>query len=322
MNHIEEKRHNPLLTVIVPVYNAEKTLHRCVDSILAQTFENFELILVDDGSKDESGRICDEYAAKNSHVRAIHKANGGASSARNAGIKIANGKYITFADSDDYVSPKWAKTFIDNIADADLGIQGINFISNNGLNEPRTAGNIYGNNIYELLSTLHNNNFLGYSFSKLFKLSIIQQYNIHFNNNIHFREDDVFILQYIEHIKTYASTNECHYNYFVPSGEKKYQSSATDCAEMIGKSLLKIFNDNIPAEICKYHFWTIKGFAITKLLNNSSISPSFIEIYHKFTQNIPNLALKDKALNVIILNSKKSRIVSSFIIKLIHHFTG
>lgn len=80
------------ISVIVPAYNAEKTLHRCVDSILAQTFEDFELILVDDGSKDSSGRICDEYAAKDSRIRVVHKSNGGVSSARNAGLDIASGE--------------------------------------------------------------------------------------------------------------------------------------------------------------------------------------------------------------------------------------
>ncbi len=75
---------SPTISVIVPVYNAEKTLRRCVDSILAQTFEDFELILINDGSKDQSGDICDEYAAKDSRVKTIHKTNGGVSSARNA----------------------------------------------------------------------------------------------------------------------------------------------------------------------------------------------------------------------------------------------
>ena len=92
-----------IISVIVPVYNAEKTLRRCVDSILAQTFEDFELILINDGSKDQSGDICDEYAAKDPRVKTVHKTNGGVSSARNAGLCIAQGEYIAFIDSDDYI---------------------------------------------------------------------------------------------------------------------------------------------------------------------------------------------------------------------------
>ncbi len=88
-------------SVIVPVYNVEKYLKECVDSVLAQTFEDFELILVDDGSKDNSGAICDEYAQKDSRVKVIHKENGGQSTARNVGVKAASGEYAIFIDSDD-----------------------------------------------------------------------------------------------------------------------------------------------------------------------------------------------------------------------------
>lgn len=95
--------HNPLISVIVPVYNVEAFLSKCVDSILAQTYRNLEVILVDDGTKDASDKICDAYAEKDSRVRVIHKANGGLSSARNAGIDIAKGEYLAFVDSDDWI---------------------------------------------------------------------------------------------------------------------------------------------------------------------------------------------------------------------------
>lgn len=94
-----------LLSVIVPVYNVEEYLPRCVDSILAQTYENLEIILVDDGTKDNSDKICDAYAEKDSRIKVIHKENGGLSSARNAGIDIAKGDYLAFVDSDDWIEP-------------------------------------------------------------------------------------------------------------------------------------------------------------------------------------------------------------------------
>ena len=92
------------ISVIVPVYNVEKYLYRCVESILNQSFKDYELILVDDGSTDKSGNICDEYAKKYEYVRVIHKKNGGPSETRNTGILQANGNYVTYIDSDDYVS--------------------------------------------------------------------------------------------------------------------------------------------------------------------------------------------------------------------------
>ena len=94
------------ISVIVPVYNVEPYLARCVDSILAQSYQNLEVILVNDGSKDGSGRICDGYAAKDSRVTVIHKENGGLSSARNAGLDMASGEYVAFVDSDDWIEPQ------------------------------------------------------------------------------------------------------------------------------------------------------------------------------------------------------------------------
>lgn len=101
-----------LISVIVPVYNVEALLPRCLDSILAQTYRNLEIILVDDGTKDASDKICDEYAAKDSRIRVIHKENGGLSSARNAGIDIARGEYFGFVDSDDWIEPEMYETML------------------------------------------------------------------------------------------------------------------------------------------------------------------------------------------------------------------
>ena len=94
---------NPKISIIVPVYKVEKYLHKCIDSILAQTFKDFELILVDDGSPDNCGKICDEYAKRDNRIVVVHKENGGQASARNRGIDIARGDYIGFVDSDDWI---------------------------------------------------------------------------------------------------------------------------------------------------------------------------------------------------------------------------
>lgn len=101
-----------LISVIVPVYNAEQYLARCVDSIVNQTYANLEIILVDDGAKDSSGAICEEYAGKDSRIRVVHKENGGLSSARNAGIDIAAGEYFGFVDSDDWIEPETYETML------------------------------------------------------------------------------------------------------------------------------------------------------------------------------------------------------------------
>lgn len=94
-----------LISIIVPVYNVEPYLEQCIDSILNQSFRDFELILVDDGSPDRCGEICDRYAAADDRIRVIHQKNGGVSAARNAGMEVSKGKYIVFVDSDDMVHP-------------------------------------------------------------------------------------------------------------------------------------------------------------------------------------------------------------------------
>ena len=106
-----------LVSIIVPVYNAEKYLGKCIDSILNQTYQSIEVILVDDGSFDCSPEFCDQYAQANSFVRVIHKQNEGPSIARASGLKIANGKYIAFVDADDYIEPEMISTMITNLKD-------------------------------------------------------------------------------------------------------------------------------------------------------------------------------------------------------------
>lgn len=106
------ENNNDLISIIVPVYNVEEFLNRCVESILIQSYKNIEILLIDDGSTDNSSKICDEYSIKDKRVKVIHKENGGLSDARNIGLENANGKYIAFVDSDDYIRKRLYKNFI------------------------------------------------------------------------------------------------------------------------------------------------------------------------------------------------------------------
>ena len=116
-----------LISIIVPVYNVEKYIHQCVDSVINQTYKNIEIILVDDGSPDNCGRICDEYAAKDSRIKVIHKANGGLSDARNHGIEAAKGDWLMFIDSDDWIEPDMAQKLLGAAKkeDADMAVCGV-----------------------------------------------------------------------------------------------------------------------------------------------------------------------------------------------------
>lgn len=116
------------VSIIVPVYQVEKYIRQCVDSILAQTFTDFELILVDDGSKDKSGQICDEYARMDTRVKVIHKENGGAADTRNRGMDQAVGNYVMFVDSDDYIAPTMIEYLYQNILNENADIAVCNYL--------------------------------------------------------------------------------------------------------------------------------------------------------------------------------------------------
>lgn len=118
----------PKISVIVPIYRVEAYLAECMDSILSQTYQDFELILVDDGSPDNCGAICDEYAEKDSRIRVIHQKNGGLSAARNAGLDIAQGEYVTFVDSDDVLHPNYLEYLMRGLAENQADISLLHFV--------------------------------------------------------------------------------------------------------------------------------------------------------------------------------------------------
>lgn len=216
---------SPEISVIVPVYNTEKYLRRCVDSILAQTYTDFELLLIDDGSTDGSPAICDEYAALDPRVRVFHKPNGGVSSARNLGLDHARGQWITFVDSDDYVFSCWLDNYnLEEAKDVDLIQQGAEsdkpiWMTNKS---SQKCGFDYFGDPYGYLDLLMCFKMVGYPWMKAFRLDIICRNNLCFDENIISREDEVFLFQYLNYCKKIKSVNKQGYFYFVPEWRGKY----------------------------------------------------------------------------------------------------
>ena len=126
-----------LISVIVPVYNTEKYIEKCVMSILNQTYKNLEIILIDDGSTDNSPQICDSLAKKDNRITVIHQPNGGVSSARNIGLDNTHGDYITFVDSDDYIEPNMIEFLSENIGDTNIAMCGYTSVDENGNLSPQ-----------------------------------------------------------------------------------------------------------------------------------------------------------------------------------------
>lgn len=204
----------PIFSVIIPVYNAERHLKACVDSVLHQTFGNFEILLIDDGSKDESAMICDKYALIDARIKVIHKDNGGVSSARNLGLDKAVGDWICFVDSDDSVNECWLENYADNL-NADMISQGA-VITDGLLTETIQLNEylVYGEQRDQVIAYLESRNgILNSPWSKCYKGTLIRACKIRFLVNCHMSEDLIFVLQFLSISESLCVLKYCGYNY-------------------------------------------------------------------------------------------------------------
>lgn len=203
MKHIE-------ISVIVPVYNVETYLHKCVDSILNQSFANFELLLVDDGSTDSSGQICDEYGVKDSRVKVFHKNNEGISATREFAIQQAIGDYIQFVDSDDWIEPNMFEEMLSEAKVTNSDIVGCNFIqefSNKSL-ETRTFYIERDAFIRSVVS-----NYWGVLWKILFRRVLVIKHNIHFIPKIDGGEDYYYVTNLLLNAQRVSCVDSFFYHY-------------------------------------------------------------------------------------------------------------
>lgn len=206
------------ISVIVPIYNVENFLVKCIDHLIGQTYKNLEIILVDDGSKDSSGKLCDNYALKDERIRVIHKKNGGVSSARNAGLEIAQGNYIMFCDSDDYYDFDMAETLLKALEEnvCDISMCGVRLFTDDKILEERIKYNperlLKGE---DLLKEYFNNDMLISSpVNKLYKKDVF--------NNLRYYEGIIYEDRYLSidlflNYSVYA-LKDAKYNYYMRSG--------------------------------------------------------------------------------------------------------
>ena len=210
----------PLISVIVPIYKVEPYLHRCVDSLLAQSYQNIEVLLVDDGSPDQCPRICDAYAERDARVRVIHKPNGGLSDARNAGMDAARGEYLAFVDGDDYVDPDMYSALCQALLSSGdkLAICGFNKVTDGGAlrrkTDMRYPERMTEDEFWYQLFFPHRD--LGtVAWNKLYHRSILE--GLHFPvGAIH--EDEWLVHQYVSRAEHITVVNRCLYYYVVREG--------------------------------------------------------------------------------------------------------
>lgn len=220
----------PKVSIIIPAYNVEKYLTNCLDSIIVQTYGNFEAIIVNDGSTDCTKDICDLYVYKDPRIKVIHQPNSGVSVARNSGLKVARGEYITFIDADDWVSPDYLSVIVHTRPECDLLFFGNTHHHQDGTCHAYSPGNRLA---YEqidredLLMKMSQNDcwyeFFGYTWNKRFKNSIIKQHKVAFLPQLSLREDELFTECYTRHINSVACTNHCIYHYRFSYGGLTYR---------------------------------------------------------------------------------------------------
>ncbi len=274
----------PEISIIVPVYNVEKYLTKCIESIISQTFKDWELILVNDGSTDASGYICDTYVSKDFRIKVIHLKNGGVSKARNTGITIASGKYITFIDSDDWVEAEYLASMI-KYADENTIVYGnvINDYSNGQL-----SAKVFDYTEGTSVSLTNDHNIVrykipenGFPIAKLFLKKIVHSQYLRFDENLSYHEDHLFVLKYLNFVDAVKLCALPYYHYEHRIGNLSLSKRKHSTIKMIDASrkLIQVLNASIkrwniydPDYVCRLYTYLGLNQLMIGLKNASDIS--------------------------------------------------
>lgn len=240
-------------SIIIPIYNSEKYLHRLLDSVINQTYKDIEIILVNDGSTDNSLNICEEFRSRDNRIKICNKTNGGVSSARNEGIEIATGEYITFIDADDYIDKNYIEMLVNNIEGGYL----IKIFNNKKLDQKIEK--------YEFIKQILANEVTGGCWGYLFNKKILDFNNIRFDLNTSYMEDTIFVMEYLMQVESVKLIRENLYHYEAKKGS--LTSSKNNVEEKINGysySMLKI------EKVLKYN--QICNEEIQQYIENKKIS--------------------------------------------------
>ena len=275
----------PKISIIVPVYKAEAYLHRCVDSILLQSFQDFEVLLIDDGSPDKSGEICDEYAKKDSRVRVFHKENGGVSSVRNLGLDKAVGEWISFVDSDDYLKLNAldvAMCHINKLRDANIDMLQFSY------SRVTIDGNIVledaqKTELLDSISYIKENKCIYAVWCNLIKKSIIENYRIRFVDDVKLAEDQLFIMECMYRSKNIIRIPDLLYMY---SDIPNSASNASKDADIL-YSCKVLLNYRAKRNVYEFHINEVFFYFLIYLLKNNSTDINILkELYVSYNINI------------------------------------
>lgn len=298
----------PKISVIIPVYNAEKYLHQCIDSVLNQKFTDFEILLINDGSKDRSGEICDEYAKKDKRIKVFHKENGGVSSARNLGLDNAKGEWITFVDSDDWIGENYFQ-ILENDINEEIDWVLINLIKSYDKHQTLITKFINNKLIKSDFLEFHSiyPDYFGPT-AKFYKNSFIKNI-ISFDKNLSYGEDTLFNLDYLSNCNKIITLERANYFY-------------RDLDNSLSKTKLNLNRDS-------YFFFEIekklKVFDDINYYYKSLQFPAFryfLSILNSNKSIIEKIKLIKPLINDENLNLKKSFINSNSSLSKFHYFVN
>lgn len=296
-----------VISVVVPVYNAQQNLRRCVGSILAQSYRNLEVILVDDGSTDKSGDLCDSYAKQDARVKVLHKENGGVSQARNAGIKASGGKYLQFVDSDDTLDSEFCRIMVDSLeqSGADLAVCGYRAIhtalgySDECRSKTGPVRLAEGPSPAEAFLQLDRDKVLSMPWNKLF---IREKVKKGFRKDIALGEDKIFVMDYLEANPCYTVIADMLYDYYVDNENtlsRKYSPDRIRYVKAVTEQTFmfcdKMFGDNYDKTYVYTDFMDSVNATVDLCLRNTGIP--FGERYRQIKTLIGDPQVKKAAAN-------------------------
>lgn len=299
------------ISIIMPVYNAKSFIKDTIESILNQTYKNFELIVIDDGSSDGSSEFCDKYSKKDSRVKVIHTQNQGICKARNLGIKVAEGEYITFADHDDILDKNLIKENLETLINENADwikfgkiehiYRGEQLINRNYSNFQK---NIFDNKeLKEQIIILRCNGILTYVWDSIFKKSIINKLNLSFDENFKYGNEDIdFCQRYIEGCGKLVVSNKNYYHHFTRIGvstSSKFSKKKIDSHLYLAKKSIDTFNYyNVDLNRFRNEYLFLLGryvvFNVCRDLNNAPSEIKFSDKKKIIKEMRENIVFKDE----------------------------
>ncbi|MFJ7830508.1 glycosyltransferase family 2 protein [Peribacillus sp. NPDC097284] len=317
---------NPLVSIIVPVYNNENHIIKCIDSLLIQDYPNYEILIINDGSVDKSGEICNRYQSLNKKVKVFHIANQGVSNARNYGIEKSIGEYIQFVDADDFINEKYISSMVCALKGEklDIVISGIKQVKMNNqiievIKEIKTkdSGLYTKKNLFFIMADLINSSYINYCYSKLIKKKLLIENNIRFDKNVSLGEDTLFVIDVLKHSENIFILSNAEYNYLIHSNETLTYKPRDD------KFILLCNVSNKLLEFCleeKCYSEEVKEvldkrfLEIIKFCLDENLSLNNNQIFIKKIKNISKILKDENTCNFI---SEKNPIINKYPVSLI-----